>query len=65
MHVLSAVALDEGRHAHELIMQCGWDSDISLWVVAWLTCMQNVGAWRMLEECSIRCIHGILSLGML
>ncbi len=23
-----AVALDEGRHAHELIMQCGWDSDI-------------------------------------
>jgi len=38
---------------------------ISLWVVAWLACMQNVGAWRMLAECSIRCIHEISSLGML
>jgi pentatricopeptide repeat protein len=26
----SVVALDEGMHAHELIMQCGWDSDVFL-----------------------------------
>ncbi len=25
---------------------------MSLWGVLWLTCMQNVGAWRMLGECS-------------
>jgi pentatricopeptide repeat protein len=30
---------------------------MSLCRVAWLTCMQNVGAWRMLGECSIRCHH--------
>jgi pentatricopeptide repeat protein len=26
-----------------------------LWGIAWLTCMQNVGAWRMLGESSTRC----------
>jgi hypothetical protein len=26
-----------------------------VWAVAWWTCMQNVGAWRMLGECSTRC----------
>jgi hypothetical protein len=26
--------------------------------------MQNVAAWRMLAECSIRCHHEIWSLGM-
>jgi hypothetical protein len=25
-----------------------------LWAVASLTCMPNVGAWRMLQECSTR-----------
>ncbi len=30
---------------------------MSLCRVAWLTCMQNVGAWSMLGECSIRCHH--------
>jgi pentatricopeptide repeat protein len=30
---------------------------MSLCRVAWLTCMQNVRAWRMLGECSIRCHH--------
>ncbi len=28
---------------------------MSLWAVAWLTCMWNVGALRILQECSIRC----------
>ncbi len=36
---------------------------ISLWEVAWLTCMQNVGAWRMLGECPTRCHHIMWSLG--
>ncbi len=27
------------------------------WEVAWLTCMQNVGAWRMPTGCSIRFCH--------
>jgi hypothetical protein len=26
-----------------------------LWQIARFTCMQNVGAWRMLGECSTRC----------
>jgi hypothetical protein len=28
---------------------------LSLWGVAWWTCMQSVGAWRMLGVCSTRC----------
>ncbi len=28
---------------------------MSLWGLAWLRCMQNVGAWRILTECSTRC----------
>jgi len=28
---------------------------MSLCAIAWLTCMQNVGALRMLGECSRRC----------
>jgi pentatricopeptide repeat protein len=60
----SVVALDEGMCAHELVMQCG-GIQMSFWGVAWWTCMQNVGACIMLAECSIRCQHGILLLGML
>jgi len=37
---------------------------ISLWEVAWLTCMRNAGAWRMLGECPTRCHHMMWSLGM-
>ncbi|KAH8960556.1 hypothetical protein BDL97_05G001100 [Sphagnum fallax] len=36
---------------------------MSLWGIAWLTCMQNVGAWRMLGECSTRCHLEMWSLG--
>ncbi len=30
---------------------------MSLWALARLTCMQNVGAWRMLAECSTSYDH--------
>jgi hypothetical protein len=36
---------------------------MTLWAVASLTCMQNVGAWRMLGECATRCHLKIWSLG--
>jgi hypothetical protein len=38
---------------------------MSLWGIARLTCMQNVGAWRMLGDCPTRCHHTMWSLGML
>jgi hypothetical protein len=37
---------------------------MSLCAIASLTCMQNVGALRMLGECSTRCRLEIWSLGM-
>jgi hypothetical protein len=60
---VSVVAIEEGRSAHEQIIQSGWDS-MSKRGFAWLTCMQNVGAWRMPGECSTRCHSVMWSLGM-
>jgi hypothetical protein len=37
---------------------------MSLWGVAWWTCVQNVGAWMRVGECLTRCPHEMLYLGM-
>ncbi len=37
---------------------------MSLWELAWLTGMRNVGALRMLGECSTRCSLKMWSVGM-
>ncbi len=37
---------------------------ISLWGITWLRCIQNVGALRMLGECSTRCHLKTWSLGL-
>lgn len=37
---------------------------MSMCVVPWLTCMQTVGALRMLRKCSTRCPHRMQSLGV-
>jgi pentatricopeptide repeat protein len=50
----SLVGLEEARCAHEQIIQMD-GIQMFVWAVAWWTCMQNVGAWRMLGECSTRC----------
>jgi hypothetical protein len=40
-------------------------SPVCLWGAAWLTCMPNVGACRMLGEHSTRCYHRIVwSVGL-
>jgi len=38
---------------------------MSLWGAAWWIRMQNVGAWRMLRECSTACHHITLGCGHL
>jgi hypothetical protein len=48
----SLVAIKESRHAHEQIIQSVVDLLLLWGIVAWLTCVQNVAAWRMLGECS-------------
>ncbi len=39
-------------------------SQMSLRVIAWLTCMRNWGAWRMLWKCFMRCHLKLWSLGL-
>jgi pentatricopeptide repeat protein len=37
---------------------------MSLWGAVWWTCMQSVGAWTMVGECSIRCHFELWYLGV-
>ncbi len=59
----SVMALEEGRHVHEQIIQSVCESIIfegnSLADI-----YANTGAWRMHTECSSGCLHMMWSLGM-
>jgi hypothetical protein len=59
----SVVAFEEGWYVHQQIIQSGLESDVFVGI-AWLTCMQNVGALRILPKCSTRCHLKMWSLGM-
>jgi hypothetical protein len=48
----SIVALEEGRFAHEKLIQNGFEMDV--FVGFWWTCMQHAGALRMLGKWSTR-----------
>jgi hypothetical protein len=49
----SIVALEEGRFAHEKLIQNGCGLDVFVGNI-WLTCMQHAGALRMLGKSSTR-----------
>ncbi len=49
------VAPEDGRNVHEQIIQSGWESNVFAGCSLVDMYMQNVGAWRMLGECSTRC----------
>jgi hypothetical protein len=55
----SVVALEEGKHAHEQIIERGWDSNAFL-----ASSLVDMGAWRMLSECLTRCHLEVWSLGL-
>jgi pentatricopeptide repeat protein len=59
----SVLAIEEGRCAHEQIIENGWDLNVFMGNSR-LTCMPNSGAWKMLAECSTSCHHMMWSLGM-
>ncbi len=50
----SMIALEEGRCVHQQIIESGLESVVFVGS-SLVTCMQNVGALRMLGDCSIRC----------
>jgi pentatricopeptide repeat protein len=58
----SLMGLEDGGHAHELIVQSGCESDAFMGS-SWLTCMPNAAAQKMLAECSTRCHLEMWSLG--
>jgi hypothetical protein len=47
--------LEDGRLVHKQLIQSGCESIMSLWGVACLTCLQNVGALKRFGKCSTRC----------
>jgi hypothetical protein len=57
----SVVALEEGKHAHEQIIERGWDSNAFL---ASSLVDMYVRTWRMLSECLTRCHLEMWSLGL-
>ncbi len=60
----SIEALEEGKHAHEQIIESGWDSDVfvqSSLVDMYAKCGNLEDAWR---ECSTRRCHMMWSLGI-
>jgi hypothetical protein len=50
----SVVAIEEGRYVLQQIIQSGLESNVFVGS-SWWTCMQNVGASRMLGVCLTRC----------
>jgi hypothetical protein len=56
------MGLEDGGHAHELIIQSGCESDAFMGS-SWWTYMPNAAAQRMLAECSTRCHLEMWSLG--
>ncbi len=55
MHVSGMVTPEEVRCVYEQINESWLDSDVFVRIGLTFTCMQNVGALRILGECSIRC----------
>jgi hypothetical protein len=64
MHVSGMVTLEEVRCVHEQINESWLDSDVFVRIGLTFTCMQNVGALRILGECLIRCHLQMWSLGI-
>ncbi len=59
----SLQALEEGRWAHEHIIQSGYEADVFVGC-SLIDMYAKCGRWMMLRECSARCHHMMWSLGM-